>query len=45
MFAVWLSGLSALALMAGIAWYLAPLQPNILALQLAFCKRSAEPPC
>ena len=40
MFAVWLSGLSAFALLAGIAWYLAPLQPNILALQLAFSPRA-----
>lgn len=40
MFAVWLSGLSALALLAGITWYLAPLQPNILALQLAFSPRA-----
>ena len=40
MFAVWLSGLSAFALLAGIAWYLAPQQPNILALQLAFSPRA-----
>ncbi|WP_310452232.1 hypothetical protein [Sulfuritalea sp.] len=40
MAAVWLSGLSAFALLAGIAWYLAPLQPNILALQLAFSPRA-----
>ena len=40
MAALWLSGLSALALLVGIAWYLAPLQPNILALQLAFSPRA-----
>jgi hypothetical protein len=34
--AVWASGLAAVALFAGLAWYLAPLQPNILALQFAF---------
>lgn len=39
MFKVWLSGVSALALFAGIAVYLAPLQPNVLALQLAFSPR------
>lgn len=37
---VWLSGASALALFAGIACYLAPLQPSILALQLAFSPRA-----
>ena len=37
---VWLSGVSTLALATGIAWYLAPLQPNILALQLAFSPRA-----
>lgn len=34
--AVWLTGLAALALFAGLAWYLAPLQPNIVTLQFAF---------
>jgi hypothetical protein len=33
--AVWLSGLSTALLFAGIACYLAPLQPNIIALQFA----------
>ena len=36
MIAVWACGLAALALFAGLAWYLAPLQPNILVLQFAF---------
>lgn len=40
MLKVWLSGASALALFAGIACYLVPLQPNILALQLAFSPRA-----
>ena len=35
-----LSGAAALMLAAGIAWYLAPLRPNILALQLAFSPRA-----
>jgi hypothetical protein len=34
--AVWLCGLVALTLFAGLAWYLAPLQPGVVALQLAF---------
>lgn len=37
---VWLSGIAALALFAGIAWYLAPLEPNVLALQLSFSPRA-----
>jgi hypothetical protein len=37
---VWLSGLAAAVLFAGIAWYLAPLQPGVLALQLAFSPRA-----
>lgn len=40
MLKVWLSGVSALVLFAGIALYLAPLQPNILALQLAYSPRA-----
>ncbi|ODU06585.1 MAG: hypothetical protein ABS84_17760 [Rubrivivax sp. SCN 71-131] len=36
MSAVWLTGLGAAALLAGLAIYLAPLEPGILALQLAF---------
>jgi hypothetical protein len=39
MLLVWLSGLSAAVLFAGIAWYLAPLKPGILALQMAFSPR------
>jgi hypothetical protein len=39
-FKVWLSGASALALFVGIACYLAPLQPNVLALQLAYSPRA-----
>lgn len=34
--AVWASGLIALGLFAGLAWYLAPLEPGVVALQLAF---------
>lgn len=37
---VWLSGLAALALFAGLAWYLAPLEPGVLALQLAWTPRA-----
>jgi len=37
---VWLTGLSAATLFAGIAWYLAPLEPNVLVLQFAFTPRS-----
>ena len=33
---LWLSGLAALALLATLAWTLAPLQPGVVALQLAF---------
>lgn len=33
---LWLTGLSALALFAGLAWFLSPLEPNVLMLQLAF---------
>jgi hypothetical protein len=39
-FVVWLAGVAALALFSGIAWYLAPLTPNILALQFAFTPRA-----
>lgn len=38
--AVWISGLTALALCAGLAWYLAPLDPGALALQFAFTPRA-----
>lgn len=37
---VWISGLTALALLAGLAWYLAPLEPGVLALQLAGTPRA-----
>lgn len=37
---VWLVGLVALGLALGIAWYLAPLRPNVLALQFAFTPRA-----
>ena len=33
---VWLTGMAALTLFAGITWYLAPLEPSVLALQLSF---------
>lgn len=33
---VWASGLIALALFAGLGWYLAPLEPGVVALQFAF---------
>ena len=38
--AVWISGLTALALLAGFFWYLAPLDPGALALQFAFTPRA-----
>jgi hypothetical protein len=38
--AVWLSGLLALALFAGLAWYLSPLKPGVVALQFAFTPRA-----
>ena len=38
--AVWISGGAALALFAGLAWYLAPLHPSIVVLQLAFDAQS-----
>jgi len=37
---VWFAGVVALALFCAIAWYLAPLQPNILSLQFAFTPRA-----
>lgn len=36
----WLSGTVALLLLGGISWYLSPLKPGILALQLAFTPRA-----
>ena len=38
--AVWFSGLTALALAAALGWYLAPLEPGVLALQFAFTPRA-----
>jgi hypothetical protein len=38
--AVWLSGLLALVLFAGLAWYLSPLEPGVVALQFAFTPRA-----
>ncbi len=38
--AVWLSGLLALALFVGLAWYLSPLKPGVVALQFAFTPRA-----
>ena len=35
-----LVGIAALVLFAGLAWYLAPLEPGVLALQFAFTPRS-----
>ena len=40
MFLIWLTGIASLLLCAGLAWYLAPLHPGIVALQLAFTPRS-----
>ncbi len=37
---VWLTGIASLLLFAGLAWYLAPLQPGVLALQFAFTPRA-----
>lgn len=37
---VWIFGLIALALCAGLAWYLEPLNPGVLALQLALTPRA-----
>ena len=37
---VWITGLLALALFAGLAWQLAPLEPGVLALQLAVTPRA-----
>jgi hypothetical protein len=39
MFLLWFSGVSAAVLFAGITWYLAPLNPSILSLQLSFSPR------
>ncbi|HEY0857300.1 MAG TPA: hypothetical protein VGE16_09590 [Albitalea sp.] len=37
---LYLTGLAALGLFAGIAWYLAPLKPNVIALQFAFTPKA-----
>lgn len=37
---LWFSGIATLALFCGIAWFLAPLEPGALALQLAFTPRA-----
>ena len=37
---VWISGLLALALFTGLAWYLSPLKPGVVALQFAFTPRA-----
>jgi hypothetical protein len=37
---VWFSGLAVAGLFCGIGWYLAPLEPNVLALQFAFTPRA-----
>lgn len=37
---IWLSGLTTISLAGGIAWYLAPLEPGILALQFAYTPRA-----
>lgn len=37
---VWLAGIAAFGLFGAIAWYLAPLEPGILALQFAFTPRA-----
>lgn len=38
--AIWFTGLSALALLVGLGLYLAPLKPNLVALQFAFSPES-----
>jgi hypothetical protein len=37
---VWITGLAALVLFAGMAWYLRALEPGVLALQLAYTPKS-----
>ena len=37
---VWLSGLTAAALLLGLMWHLSPLEPGVVALQLAFTPRA-----
>ena len=40
MLLLWLTGIAALGLSAGITWYVAPLEPGVLTLQMAFTPRS-----
>lgn len=40
MFIVWLTGTATLALLAGAAWYLAPLYPGVIMLALAYTPKS-----
>jgi hypothetical protein len=40
MVGVWASGVAAALLFAGLAWWLAPLEPGVLALQFAFSPRA-----
>lgn len=42
MLLIWFLGLSALALFAGIAWHLSPLDPGIVALQFSFSRQSFQ---
>lgn len=37
---LWFSGLAAALLLGGLGWYLSPLEPGVLALQLAFTPRA-----
>ena len=36
----WVTGLASLVLFTALAWYLAPLEPGVLALQFAFTPRA-----
>lgn len=37
---IWFTGLASLGVFAGLAWYLAPLEPGVLALQFAFTPKA-----
>ena len=37
---LWFSGIAAALLLGGLGWYLSPLEPGILALQMAFTPRA-----
>jgi hypothetical protein len=37
---VWFTGMASLCLFAGLAWFLAPLEPGVLALQFAFTSKA-----